>query len=133
MKSVFVDTGAWFACFASRDVNHQAARTWLETNTCPLVTSDYVIDELLTLLKVRENTLVALSAGQALLETELVRIEYLSPELIAEGWQVFQRYQDKGWSFTDCTSKVLIEKLGIGTAFAFDHHFAQFGNLVRVP
>ncbi len=45
---------------------------------------------------------------------------------------VFRRYQDKQWSFTDCTSKVLIERLGIAEAFAFDHHFEQFGTVTRV-
>lgn len=48
-------------------------------------------------------------------------------------WQVFHDFDDKDWSFTDCTSKVLIEQFGIETAFTFDHHFRQFGTVVVVP
>ena len=41
--------------------------------------------------------------------------------------------RDHDWSFTDCTSKVIIERLQILEAFAFDHHFDQFGTVTRVP
>ena len=34
-------------------------------------------------------------------------------------WETFERFADKDWSFTDCTSKVVIEQLGITQAFAF--------------
>ncbi len=47
---IFVDTGAWFAAFVPNDADHSAADAWLETNTDLLVTTDYVIDELLTLM-----------------------------------------------------------------------------------
>jgi len=30
-------------------------------------------------------------------------------------------------------SKVVMDKLGIGTAFAFDYHFRRFGTVVVVP
>ena len=48
-------------------------------------------------------------------------------------WQVFRRFSDKEWSFTDCTSKVVMDRLGITTAFTFDHHFRQFGAVTLVP
>ena len=50
---IFVDTGAWFATFVPNDPDHAAADAWLQANVQPLVTTDYVIDELLTLLKIR--------------------------------------------------------------------------------
>lgn len=48
-------------------------------------------------------------------------------------WRVFVQFSDKGWSFTDCTSKMIMERLSISTAFSFDEHFDQFGSIVRVP
>jgi predicted nucleic acid-binding protein len=30
-------------------------------------------------------------------------------------------------------SKVVMESLGVGTVFAFDHHFRQFGTVEVVP
>ena len=47
--------------------------------------------------------------------------------------EVFRKFSDKDWSFTDCSSKVVIEKFGITRAFALDHHFVQFGSIVVVP
>ena len=40
---------------------------------------------------------------------------------------MFQRYDDKQWAFTDCTSFVLMRQNNLHRAFAFDYHFAQAG------
>jgi len=37
------------------------------------------------------------------------------------------RSQDKRWSFTDCTSFVLMQNLGIRKALTFDANFRQAG------
>lgn len=52
---------------------------------------------------------------------------------IRETWQIFQHFADKEWSFTDGASRVVMEKLGITQAFAFDHHFRQFGTVQVLP
>jgi predicted nucleic acid-binding protein len=130
---IFVDTGAWFAAFIPRDLDHSAARTWLDQNTKPLLTTDYVIDELLTLLRVRGEGLRAIQAGHALFSEAIARIEWVSQQDVRLGWDFFCQHQDKGWSFTDCVSRAVINRLGIRTAFAFDRHFRQFGGLEVVP
>ena len=130
---VFVDTGAWFAHFVRRDPDHQAALQWMKANRLPLLTTDFVLDELLTLLKLRESHSVAVAVGDTLLHKGAARIERVSEEDFVRAWEVFQQYKDKEWSFTDCTSKVAIERLGITHAFAFDTHFEQFGTVIRVP
>jgi uncharacterized protein len=43
---IFVDTGAWFAAFVPNDADHVAADRWLSSNSEPLVTTDYILDEL---------------------------------------------------------------------------------------
>lgn len=47
--------------------------------------------------------------------------------------EVFERYADKQWSFTDCVSYAVIERLGIKQTFAFDRRFRQFGIVDVVP
>lgn len=131
--AVFVDTGAWFAYFVRRDSDHTAAVDWVRKNRQLLVTTEYVLDELLTLLKIRESHRVAAAAGDALLQQNAARIEPISDADFLQAWDIFRRYHDKDWSFTDCTSKVVIERLGIAQAFAFDIHFEEFGTVVRVP
>jgi len=131
--AVFVDTGAWFAYFVRRDPDHAAAIDWVRRNRQPLVATDYVVDELLTLLKTRENHRVAAAAGVALLERQVIQLEKISDTDFRTAWEVFHHYSDKGWSFTDCTSKVVMQRLRITYAFAFDTHFEEFGTVVRVP
>jgi predicted nucleic acid-binding protein len=130
---VFVDTGGWFAYFVRRDPDHPAAVAWMRQNRQPLLTTDYVIDELFTLLKLRESHRVAVAAGVALLDRSVTHLEKILEPDFRAAWEVFQQFNDKGWSFTDCTSRVVMQRLGVTHAFAFDRHFEEFGTVVRVP
>jgi predicted nucleic acid-binding protein len=106
---------------------------WFSENNKPLLTTDYVIDETLTLLRARGETVRAENLGEAFFSDSVCTIYFLTESDIRETWQVFQRFSDKDWSFTDCSSKVVMSKLGIDKAFAFDHHFNQFGSVVVLP
>jgi predicted nucleic acid-binding protein len=130
---VLVDTSAWYAATIPSDPDHQAAVRWLDGNRESLVTTDYVVDETLTLLRVRGHAARAQELGAELFQESRAALHYLTREEIEAAWQVFRVYADKEWSFTDCTSKVMMERLGITTAFAFDHHVRQFGSMTVVP
>jgi predicted nucleic acid-binding protein len=130
---IFVDTNAWFASMVPWDANHAAATAWLAHNKLPLLTTDYVADETLTLLRIRKEHALAVQFGVHLFAGRLGQLHYLTPADIADAWEIFVRFKDKDWSFTDCTSKAVMEKLGITTAFSFDYHFHQFGTVTVVP
>jgi uncharacterized protein len=130
---IFVDTSAWAALFVPDDLQHEAARSWHEQNQDQLVTSDYIVDELLTLLKIRFSTHVAIRAGQSLWSGRLCTIFYLNLQDIEQASKIFQSHRDKGWSFTDCTSFALMQRLHLSRAFAFDQHFSQMRGIKRVP
>lgn len=130
---IFVDTGAWYALLVNDDPDHQKARAWVAANRELLVLTDYILDETLTLLRARGQKKQAITFGYDILDLEVADFYLVSLEDIEAAWEVFQKYSDKEWSFTDCTSKVVMERLGITTAFAFDQHFRQFGNVVVVP
>lgn len=130
---IFVDTGGWYATFIPEDRDYAAATGWYSANWQPLLTTDYIVDETLTLLRSRQQNEVAQALGQRFFSGSLATIYYLTKEDIQEAWQVFRQYADKEWSFTDCTSKVAMEKFGIAQAFAFDNHFRQFGSIEVVP
>ena len=68
---IFVDTGAWYA---SSDPDHARAVQWLTANRSPLLTTDYVIDETLTLLRVRGERKRALLLGARFFHHGLVEI-----------------------------------------------------------
>jgi predicted nucleic acid-binding protein len=129
----FVDTGAWYAVFVDSDPNHLRATKWRRENRERLITTDYILDETLTLLRARKQHDVALKFGLFAFDGKLADVHFLSIDELLEAWRVFQRFSDKDWSFTDCTSRVVMESLGIASAFAFDVHFRQFGTVHVVP
>jgi uncharacterized protein len=130
---IFVDTGAWYAAFVPSDRNYQAADRWLDDNVAPLVTTDYVIDELLTLMKRRGEQERMRRLAEKLFTEEAARIAWVTEQDVREAWRVFDQHRDKAWSFTDCVSRAVMERLGITAVFAFDNHFRQFGTVSVVP
>jgi predicted nucleic acid-binding protein len=130
---ILVDTGAWYAFFVDADPHYHRARSWVAKNRERLVLTDYILDETLTLLRARGELQHALQFGLEIYEEDTADLLYLTTEEIESAWDVFRTYHDKAWSFTECTSKVLMETRGIRTAFAFDQHFRQFGSITVVP
>jgi predicted nucleic acid-binding protein len=124
---IFVDTGAWFARFVPDDPKHNELIDWFAKNSVPLITTDYCIDETLTLLMVRNRPKLAIEAGDILFNELMAEIHFLDRSQIMRAWILFQQRISAGWSFTDCTSKIVIDDLGIKSTLAFDRHFHQFG------
>jgi predicted nucleic acid-binding protein len=133
---VFVDTSAFLAIENHRDARHEEAlalrRRVVEAGRL-LVTSDYVLDESYTIIRHRAGHRVAVDFGEGVRISRGVRIEYVTLEVIEQGWAIFKRFADKEFSFTDCTSFALMRKLGLREALAFDGHFAQAGFLELRP
>lgn len=130
---IFVDTGVWYARYVRSDADHARARAWFAKVSDRLATTDYVIDKLLTLLRSRGHGDVALRIGDNLLAGAICSRVYVEQKDLWRAWTMFSSYRDKEWSFTDCVSRAVIERLGIATAASFDDHFRQFGNVVVVP
>lgn len=60
---IFVDAGALFAYTVPDDQHHAQARRWVRQNRVPLITTDYIIDETLTLLRARGQSDRAVQLG----------------------------------------------------------------------
>lgn len=127
---IFVDTSAWFALIHRRDSAHRRAlRVWKELRHRPtrLVTSDYVLDETITLMRFRAGHDAACRLGSPLLRSHVVEITEVTPQVHAGAWDLFVRQADRDFSLTDCTSFVIMRELGLQDAFTFDEHFGQMG------
>jgi predicted nucleic acid-binding protein len=124
---IFIDTGVWFARFVTRDPDHERVAAWFAGNDEPLLTSDYCVDETLTLLSVRDRPSLAIEAGRELFNETLARMYFLTVTQFNRAWILFQQHAASGWSFTDCTSKVVIDDLELEAAASLDRHFHQFG------
>jgi hypothetical protein len=129
---LFIDTSAFMALEDESDREHQRAVSYREEmrrNETPfraLYTSNYVLDEVLTLLRLKLGHQAAVSFGDDLKSSKVVRVLPVTTEIEERAWQIFKKCGDKDFSFTDCTSFALMEKEAISTAFTFDNHFRQY-------
>ena len=130
MEKIFVDTGGWVALFGDNDGNHKSAVTVYERfkkSKAALYTSDYVIDETITLTTVRANHAQSVLAGKALLESAVVKVISVTPDYLQASWELYQKYKDKHFSFTDITTLVIAKNLNIKKLFSYDHEFEKVG------
>lgn len=133
---IFVDTSAFLALENRRDTHHSKGLVFKDTcirTGQTLITSNYVLDESYTIIRLRAGHAVAVQFGEILRKSQFIRIEYITPEIIEEAWQLFRAFADHDFSFTDCTSFALMERLHINNAFTFDAHFRQYGRFSIKP
>jgi predicted nucleic acid-binding protein len=124
---VFVDTSAWFAYVNAGDPDHDRVRSLLDEPPGRLVTSTYVFDESVTLTQARLGHRRAIAVGRVLLDPAVVALVHVGPADEKAAWTLFEQRSDKPYSFTDCTSFVVMRRERITTAIALDVHFAQEG------
>jgi predicted nucleic acid-binding protein len=130
MKGLFVDTAGWVACADSADPAHKRAAAardrWLERGGV-LVTTDYVVDETLTLIRLRLGLDAAEAWWRQVEGSSRLRWEFVSLARADKARGLFFRYRDKDFSFTDCTSFVVMRELKLGEVLTTDRHFKQAG------
>ena len=127
MKRVFVDTGAWYALVDAKDPDHAGVTACFREFQGRLVTSNFVLDESLTLARYRLGWSVAHRLGAQLRSGRLCRLERVSPKDEEAAWSIFSSYDDKSFSFTDCTSFALVQRMDLSTCLAIDADFRAFG------
>ena len=86
---VFVDTSAWFAFFLPVDPHHKRVLAWLASSSERLVTTDFVVDETLTLLLARGERRRAHEAGKLFFEDNAVHMHFVSESQVHRAWIVF--------------------------------------------
>jgi uncharacterized protein len=127
LRPVFVDTSAWYALVDDREATHAATVAALRTHRERLVTSDYVFDESLTLVRYRLGWDIACRLGQELRSGAAARMVAVTPTDVERAWEIFASRDDKRLSFTDCTSFALMKRLRLDTAITLDGDFQRAG------
>jgi len=137
MEKIFFDASALVAIFSKKDGYHQCAleafRQFIH-NRDYFVTTDYILDEVFTVLKLKCGHETAFSLAKDILENEEFEIIFIDRELFNNALEnFFKKTKDHpDLSFTDCTSFAVMKSLGIIKGFSFDKHFRLF-NLHRIP
>jgi len=140
-EAIFVDTWGWMALGHRQKPRHKEVKRLyqeLRRRKIPIYTSDYILDEVITLLFRREifeeavrfveGILAAAALGQ-------VRVERVTPDRFFAAWELRKRFQDKPTiSFTDLTSMAIMDERGIHRVLTEDEHFIQVGmGFSRLP
>jgi hypothetical protein len=130
VKKVFVDTGAWIALAERSDVHHLQAGAIadkLNRENTLLITSDFVLDEALTWFRYNAGHKVATEFAAQVMTSNVTEIFYIDEILFNKTIELFRKYDDQKFSFTDCSSFVLMRAHRIRQAFTFDSHFLTAG------
>jgi predicted nucleic acid-binding protein len=131
MERMFVDASAWLALVNRSDEAHVAVRSLLRSFAGRLVTSNFVLDETVTLCRYRLGHAVAATVGDTLLDPETVDLVRVTAADERAAWDLFIDRSDKSYSYTDCTSFVLLRRLGVEQVAALDEDFRREGFDVR--
>ena len=112
------------------DPAHEASRR--ERDVCledggTLVSTDYVIDETLTLIRVRLGLRAAAEWWAQIDASSRIRWERIDASRAEKARTRFFEWTDKDFSFTDCTSFVVMEELGLAKALTTNRRFSQAG------
>ena len=129
---LFVDTSAFVAVVDHADQFHPAAKTFIDALPEPLqlITSNYILDEMVTRLRMTVGVEIAVRAAERLWGDDRYRIHTVDRALEEEALKRLRKYADHRLSFTDCTTMVLLEQLDINRIFAFDDDFRKLGYYV---
>ena len=130
LEPTFVDTWGWMALGHRRDSHHgdvMEVFRLLQSNRIPIYTSDFVLDELITLLFRREVFDEAVQFVETLLsaaEVGQLTVDRVTSKRFVATWDLRKRFQDKpSISFTDLTSLALMAERGIRQVLTDDDHF----------
>ena len=84
------------------------------------------------MIRFRIGIRASIDFSKKIRKSKVVKIVQVSREIEEKALDIFERYDDKDFSFTDCVSFVVMWEMGIKKAFAFDQHFNQMG-FIREP
>ncbi|OFW58173.1 MAG: hypothetical protein A2133_00690 [Actinobacteria bacterium RBG_16_64_13] len=130
MKPVFVDTSGWYDLLFLGAPKHDGIVKLMQLPGTTLVTSTYVLDELVALVLARSDHSAAVRAGAHIRSAAEVRVEHPDATEELRAWALFLDRPDKTYTLTDCLSFVMMRRLKIDAAIATDDHFRQEGFVV---
>lgn len=135
MNLLFLDANFVIALEIADDQHHrEATEYWSALLKTPfsLLTTSYVLDEIVTFLNTRHHHSTAVKVATNLLNASNIQMIHVDEPLFYESWAFFAQHADKTYSLTDCISFVLMKRLEITEALTFDKHFVQAG-FVKLP
>jgi len=129
-RSLYVDTSAWYGLIDRRDVDHERLADVVQRHVGDggrLVSTDYVLDESLTLARARSGSRAAFGLMDLVQQTSALDLEWIGSQRFDRACRLFRQYEDQAFSFTDCTSFAVMRELRLTEALTKDDHFRIAG------
>lgn len=126
--AVFVDTGVFVALRNADDELHERSKELvkraLKGEFGRIYTSDYVIDEAITvaLVRTRRHDL-AVDIGEFILGSPRITKLWTMKEAFDAAWEKFKMFKDRPMSFSDCVTLALMQRNRIKQIMSFDSDF----------
>lgn len=135
MSTMLIDTSALHALNYIRDDNHIRAVNYFKSlagRVKPILT-EWIFIETMNLTKARLGPEHAINFGRQLKASKAFYPLIMIDEDKQTTWDIFERYNDKQWSYIDCSLLAVAQRLNIRRVFTFDRHFKQMGLDVFPP
>ncbi|MEO1445587.1 MAG: PIN domain-containing protein [Cyanobacteria bacterium J06635_11] len=128
MSKVLVDTSALIAFFVASETHHPAMKAYvMENPALEWVVLSTVLDETVTWLRIKVSVKASIEVGQVLRqEHTYIALSEADDRAI---WETFCNYDDKLWSYTDCSLLAMSRRLGVSQVASFDQHIRQMAGL----
>ena len=130
-RFVFIDTSGFLALIDSKLALFKKASDIFEEfyNTGrKVITTDYVMDEVFTWMRCKEKLQIkdVLEFGKSLRMSD-VQIVGVTDEIFYDAFAVMVKFKDQFFSFTDCISFTVMNKMKIKDVVTTDKHFTVVG------
>ena len=128
-QKAFIDTSAFIAIADASEQNHSRIleALGLLPKTLKLVTTNFVFDETVTRIRSLLGVDVAYDFAQKLLKLPQYQMITIETKIIHKALELMKTYKDKAFSFTDCTSFVVMVNSKLKYAITLDSDFKKAG------
>jgi len=129
-NKIFIDTSGFYALMVKNDEKHSLACGIVEeakTGKYSFLSSDYVIDETVTLLKARRFAHAVPNFLEIIETSNVCTVEWTNSGRFKIASTFCTKHLDKDYSFTDCLIITLMKELGLKRILTKDAHFKTAG------
>ncbi len=125
--TVFMDTYGLIAWLNTRDAAHQRVKSYLDSYSGSIVTTEWVLLELADTVSLPSTKPLAIKAIKRIHRLPMFLVVGFEPAIYQAGFDLYEARPDKDWSLTDCISFAVMTQRGLSEALTADHHFEQAG------
>lgn len=123
----FFDSSGIFSWADASSPQSKAIGGILKSQNEPLVTTNLILAETISLVTKRVGKSAGVKLGELLLASRLLHVIFVDEPLQSEAWSLYKKYKDKDFDLIDAVSFTVCQKMGIKGAITLDGHFKQMG------